>query len=89
VLGRRNAPFLVEKPERHRPELLVLIDVGASRMVALEAVEPGRPASAVAEWADPEVEGGVTGERSWAPLPQVLDASVAKLGLRWRCSPSV
>ena len=60
VLGRRSAPFLVEKPERHRPELLVLIDVGASRMVALEAVSPGQTAEAVAEWAGPKVESGVT-----------------------------
>jgi hypothetical protein len=38
----------------------VLIDVGASRMVALEAVSPGQTAEAVAEWARPKVESGVT-----------------------------
>jgi len=43
-----------------RPELLVLMDVGADRMVAVEAVEPGLPAKAVAEWASRKVESGVT-----------------------------
>lgn len=60
VLGRRTAPFLVESPVRYRPELLVLIDVGAHRMVALEPVEPGQTAEAVAAWAGPRVESGVT-----------------------------
>ncbi len=51
---------MVEQPKRFRPELLVLMDVGADRMVALELVEPGLPAKAVAEWASPNVESGVT-----------------------------
>jgi hypothetical protein len=59
ALGRRNAPFLVEKPERYRPEMLLLIDVGANWMVALEAVEPRLPADAVAERAAPKIGSGV------------------------------
>ena len=51
---------MVEQPKRFRPELLVLMYVGADRMVALELVEPGLPAKAVAEWASPNVESGVT-----------------------------
>lgn len=60
VLGRRNAPFLVEQPERFRPELLLLIDAGAGRMIAIEAVEPRQAAEAAAEWAEPKIVSGVT-----------------------------
>ncbi len=60
VLGRRTAPFVVQKPEPFRPEMLLLIDVGASRMVAVEAVEPRLAAEAVAEWAEPKIESSVT-----------------------------
>jgi hypothetical protein len=81
VLGRRTAPFLVESPERHRPELLVLIDVGTSRMVALEAVSPGQTAEAVAAWAGPRVESGVTlrvdSEELASALRARLDARAA------------
>src|SRR5712691_3903265 len=51
ALGRRPAPFVVEEPAPYRPELLVLLDVGADRMVAIEPVEPGRSPAAVAAWA--------------------------------------
>jgi hypothetical protein len=40
--------------------MLVLIDVGAHRLVAVEAVEPGLSAEAVAEWAGPKIRSGVT-----------------------------
>ena len=60
VLGRRTAPFVIEKPQPYRPEMLVLLDVGAEWIVATEVVEPGLPADAVAEWAAPRIKAGVT-----------------------------
>jgi hypothetical protein len=67
---------VVEKPEPHRPELLMLIDVGASRMVALEAVSPGQTAEAVAEWAGSKVQGGVTLRVDSEDLASALRASL-------------
>lgn len=71
---QRNAPFLVEKPQRFRPEMLVLIEVGANRMVATEAVEPRLSAEAVAEWAGPKIESGVTVRVETEELASALHA---------------
>ena len=60
ALGRRSAPFVVEKPQPFRPDLLVLLDVGADWMVAMEAIEPRLAADSVAEWAAGRLETGVT-----------------------------
>jgi len=79
VLGRRNAPFLVEKPKPFRPEMLLLIDVGANWMVAAEAVEPRLPAEAVAQWAGPKIESGVTVR---VETEEVAAALRARLGER-------
>ena len=51
ALGRRPAPFIIEKPVPYRPELWVLLDAGADRMIALEPTEPGRSPADLAEWA--------------------------------------
>src|SRR6266545_6220717 len=59
ALGRRPAPFVVEEPAPHRPELLVLLDVGADRMIAIEAVEPGSSPAAVAAWASGRLRPGI------------------------------
>jgi hypothetical protein len=59
VLGRRNAPFVVDGPERFRPEVLILLDVGADWVVDVEVVEPGRANAAVADWAAEKIEDGV------------------------------
>jgi hypothetical protein len=59
VLGRRPAPFVVEEPAPFRPELLVLLDVGADRLIAVEASEPGKSAAALAGWAAEKVRPGI------------------------------
>ena len=59
ALGRRPAPFVVGEPAPHRPELFVLLDVGADRMVAAEAMEPGKTPGAVAAWAAEKLRPGV------------------------------
>lgn len=60
MLGRRHSPFLVEGPERFRPEILLLLDAGAGRMIAMEARRPPVEPAAVAEWAEPRIASGVT-----------------------------
>ena len=59
VLGRRPAPFIIEKPAPYRPELRVLLDAGADRMIAFEPVEPDGSARDVAEWAAGKVRPGI------------------------------
>lgn len=59
VLGRRPAPFIVETPAPHRPEMRVLLDAGAERIIAVEVVEAGDSASTVAEWARGKLRRGI------------------------------
>jgi hypothetical protein len=59
ALGRRPAPFVVDKPAPFRPELLVLLDVGADRLIAFEVEEPGKTPAAVARWAAEKLRPGI------------------------------
>ena len=59
ALGRRPAPFVIDEPAPHRPELLVLLDVEADRMIAIEVVEPGGSPAVVAEWASGKLRPGI------------------------------
>jgi hypothetical protein len=59
ALGRRPAPFVVEAPAPYRPELLMLLDVGAGRLIAVEPVAPGSSPTAVAEWASGKLRPGI------------------------------
>ena len=59
VLGRRPAPFVIDEPAPYRPELLVLLDVEADRLIAVEPVEPGRSPAVVAEWASGKLRPGI------------------------------
>jgi len=58
VLGRRPAPFIIEKPAPYRPELRVLLDTGTDRMIALEPGEPVGSALEFALWAAGKVRPG-------------------------------
>ncbi len=60
VFGWRSSPFLVEEPKTFRPHLLMLIDVGSGRMIDMEPVEPDPSPEALAKWAGPRIEDGVT-----------------------------
>jgi len=51
VLGRRPAPFVVEKPAPHRPDLLLLLDPDADRVLAVQPVQPGTGTPAFVKWA--------------------------------------
>jgi hypothetical protein len=51
ALGRRSAPFTVEKPRPFRPDALILFDAGEDRVADVEIVLPGRPPDEVADWA--------------------------------------
>jgi hypothetical protein len=59
VLGRGQAPFIVQKPAPYRPELRLMLDAGADRIIAMEPVEPGGSASDVAGWAAGKVRPGI------------------------------
>lgn len=59
VLGRRPAPFVIEKPAPYRPELRLLLDAGADQMIAIEAVESGGSPADLAEWASGKLRPGI------------------------------
>lgn len=50
IVGRRPAPFLVEKPKPFRPHLILLMDPGLDLAVDTEAVPPDTPADEAARW---------------------------------------
>ena len=59
VVGRRPAPFVIEKPVPYRPELWVLLDAGADQMIAVETMEAGKSSADLAEWVAGRVRPGV------------------------------
>jgi len=59
VLGRRPAPFVVDQPQAFRPDLLVLLDAGVDRMIALEVMEPGGGTSDITAWAMGKLRRGI------------------------------
>jgi hypothetical protein len=63
VLGRSPAPFVVEQPRPYRPDVLLLMDVGADEVVAIAVLEPGRTPAEVAGWAAERLPRGAPGRR--------------------------
>jgi SEC-C motif-containing protein len=59
VLGRRRAPAVVERPEPHQPDVLLLVDAASGFVLGSEAVEPDTPNDFVADWAEEQLEPGV------------------------------
>lgn len=60
VLGRRKAPVVVETPEPHQPDLLLLVDAASGFVIGSEVVEPDASDDAVAAWAEGMLEPGVS-----------------------------
>lgn len=78
MFGRRPAPFIVEKPTPHRPEVWLLLDAGGDQMVAIDVVTPGDPASVVADWASVRVEPGIRLRVDEASLADALRLQVGE-----------
>ena len=59
VLGRRPAPFVVEKPAPHRPDLLFLLDPDADRVLAEELLAPFHAARRASGASEDEADADV------------------------------
>jgi hypothetical protein len=47
--GRLRAPFIVEKPEPHRPDIVIWLDLGRDFILDMQVIEPSDPPDALAE----------------------------------------
>jgi hypothetical protein len=90
VVGRRPAPFTVERPKPFRPDMLLVMDPDSELVVGAEAVAPKTSAKEAARWVE-EAMG------QQAPLPVRLrqprqlrvDDEVFAAALRARLEPSI
>ena len=60
VLGRRQAPAVIEAPIPYRPDLVLLVEAASGFVIGSEVVRPDASADEVAAWVEGLAEPGVS-----------------------------
>jgi hypothetical protein len=60
VLGRRRAPAVVERPEPHQPDVVLLVDAASGLVLGSDVLEPDASPVVVAAWVRKQIEPGVS-----------------------------